>query len=89
MTNDPFESYGNSITSPAADCFAIQPSDTQDLPSATKAIYVGTGGDIVLRAVNGSADVTFANTISGSIIDVRARAIRLTGTTASDIVGLV
>lgn len=88
MIDDPFQSTGNSITSPAADCFAIEPDDTQDLPRATKAIYIGNGGDIVLRPINGTEDVVFANTIGGSILDVRVRAVRLTGTTASDIVGL-
>jgi len=89
MIDDPFENSASSITSPAADCFAITPSDTQDLPKATKAIYVGTGGDIVLRPLNGDQDIVLANTIGGSIIDIRVRAIRATGTTALDIVGLI
>ncbi|MEM9311381.1 MAG: hypothetical protein AAGA34_08025 [Pseudomonadota bacterium] len=89
MFEDPFESSANSVTSPAADCFAITPDDGQDLPRATKAIYIGSGGDIVLRPVSGAEDILFANTASGSIIDVRVRAIRATGTTALDIVGLV
>lgn len=54
----------------------------------TKAIFVGTGGDVVLRAVESSGDVTFRNIASGSILDVRVSAIRATGTSAADIVGL-
>ncbi|MBN8832091.1 MAG: hypothetical protein J0G94_16060 [Sphingomonadales bacterium] len=53
-----------------------------------KAIFVGTGGNITLRAADGSADVVFKNVASGQILDVRARFIRATGTTAADIVGL-
>ena len=66
----------------------MTPSDTQDLPQVTKAIYVGTGGDIALVPVQGAGPVTFRNVPAGAILDVRVRAIRISGTTASDIVGL-
>lgn len=89
MIIDPFENATNSLTAPCADCFEITPDDAQDLPRATKAIYVGTGGDIVLRAIDSETDIVFRNAISGSILDIRARAVRATGTLASDLVGLV
>jgi hypothetical protein len=85
---DPFITSADSITAPARHVFAISPNNTQDLPTFTKAIYVGTGGDVVLRAIGSDADVTFVNVQGGSILDVRCRAIRAGGTTASDIVGL-
>lgn len=88
MIDDPFANTANSLISPALECFEITPDDSSDLATATKAIYVGTGGDIVLRAIGSDSDVTLRNTIGGSIIDVRVRAIRSSGTTASDIVGL-
>jgi len=88
MFEDPFASSANSVIAPAADCFAIAASDVSDLAKATKAIFVGTGGTIVLRAVESANDVTFRNVPDGSILDVRVRAIRATGTTADDIVGL-
>ena len=88
MTEDAFANAANSLISPAHDCFAITPSDANDLLQATKAVYVGTGGDIVLRAVGSQGDVTFRNIVTGSILDIRVRAIRATGTTATDIVGL-
>lgn len=89
MPTDSFSGYADSLTAPASNCFAVTPSDTTDLPLVTKALYVGTGGDIVLRAVNGAADVTFRNVPDGGIIDVRTRAVRVAGTTAADIVGMV
>lgn len=73
---------------PAAACFAVAPSDTLDLSQVTKAIYVGTSGDVVLVPVLGADPVTFRNVPAGAILDVRVRAIRATGTTAADIVGL-
>ena len=87
MTSDPFIHSTDSLIAPAQDPFAIVPHPTDDLPQASKAIYVGTGGTIVLRAVGGDSDVVFANVPSGAILPVRARAVRSTST-ASDMVGL-
>lgn len=89
MSTDQYANAANSLIAPSADCFAIVPNDTQELSKATKAIYVGTGGTIVLKAVESEDFVTLRNVISGSILDIRVRAIRATGTTAQDIIGLV
>jgi hypothetical protein len=88
MTRDPFENTADSPIAPAEVCFAVVPSDSADLTVVTKAIYVGTGGDVRLRSVRGGADVTFRKVADGSILDVRVLAVRATGTTATDIVGL-
>jgi hypothetical protein len=66
----------------------VTPHATNEINPIPKALYVGTGGDITLRTVDGPADVLFRNLASGSILDVRAQFIRAAGTTASDIVGL-
>lgn len=89
MLKDPFQNTANSLNAPASNCFAITPDDLQELSQAPKAIYIGTGGDIVLRALDSDEDVVLRNTISGSILDIRIRAVRATGTSAQDIVGLV
>lgn len=89
MFKDPFAGTANSVIAPAADCFEIVPNDTNELSQATKAIYIGVGGDLVARSVNGSQDVTFRNLPGGSILDVRLRAVRSTGTTAGNLIGLV
>lgn len=86
--NDAFDNSTDSPTAPSENCFAITPSDAADLPQATKAIYVGTGGDVMLRSVRGAAAVRFRNVPAGAIIDVRTAAFLATGTTAADIVGL-
>lgn len=88
MFQDPFERTTDSPMAPAEDCFAIVPSDTADLPRATKAIYVGLSGDVSLIPVRGAAPVVFKKVNAGTILDVRVRAVRLTGTTAADLVGL-
>ena len=86
---DQFENATDSLIAPAKAAFAISPSDGQDLEFVTKAIYVGTGGDIVLRTVAGAGNVRFAGVTSGAILPIRVTAVRSTGTTASDIVGLI
>ena len=88
MFLDPFERTTDSPMAPAEDCFAIVPSDTLDLPRATKAIYIGFSGDVALIPVRGTLPVVFKKVIAGTILDVRVRAIRATGTTAADLVGL-
>lgn len=85
---DPFASHADSTLAPSADCFAITPNDNAGLPRVTKALYVGTGGDVVLRPLRSDVDVLFRNLPSGGILDVRASAVRATGTTAADLVAL-
>ncbi|MEM6266192.1 MAG: hypothetical protein AAF707_01610 [Pseudomonadota bacterium] len=88
MAIDPLASFGDAPSAPARDAFAISPHDSLELASVTKALYVGTAGDVVLRTVGGASDVTFANVPVGAILPVRAIAVRATGTTAANIVGL-
>ncbi len=85
---DKFAMMADSVGSPARRAFAITPHATAEIDPLPKAIYVGTGGDIVLRGVDGTADVTFKSVPSGAILDVRAQYIRAAGTTASNLVGL-
>ena len=88
MPKDNFQSSSDSLIAPAQFCFEVTPSDSQELQVVTKAIYVGEGGDVTLLAVDNATDVTFRNVPAGSILDVRVAAVRATGTSASQIVGL-
>lgn len=76
----------DSITAPSRAPVAVVPSDTQPLPLLPKGIYVGTGGDVVLRGVDADADVTYRNLPDASYLNVRARFVRATGTTAADLI---
>ena len=87
MAFDPFAFNSDTPTAPAAQAFAIIPSNTVELPQPTKAIYVGTGGHVTLRALRSSADVVYRNVPAGSYLTVRAVYVRATGTTAADLVG--
>lgn len=88
MSNDPFSSVSDSLIAPARVAIPITPSDSAELPGATKAIYVGTGGDITLRMIDSASDVSFRNIASGTVLALRLVAVRATGTTAGNIIGL-
>lgn len=88
MSNDPFASQADNAYAASRAPFAVVPSDASALTVIPKALYVGTGGTIVLRGVDAAADVTFKNVASGQVIDVRAHYVRATGTTAADIVAM-
>jgi vacuolar-type H+-ATPase subunit B/Vma2 len=82
------EEKSDSVFAPALRTIDVMPDDEKALPIAAKALYIGTGGDVVLRALGDSDFRTFKNLPSGSTLAVRVAAIKATGTTASDIVGL-
>ncbi len=83
---DSFASFGDNATHPSRAPFTIAPHDTDELPMVPKGIYVGTGGNVTLRGVDGASDVTYRNLPDASYIAVRARWVRATGTTAADLV---
>lgn len=85
---DKFKKSTRSIDSVAECAFAITPSDASQLDTATRSIYVGTGGNITCTLVGDSAPVTFLNVVGGTILPIRLQNVLATGTTASDIVGL-
>lgn len=88
MATDMMALNSDTASGPSRTPFAVIPHDSNELSVLPKALYIGTGGDVVLRGVDGTTDVTFRNVGDGQIIDVRARYVRATGTSASDIVGL-
>lgn len=66
----------------------ITPSATEDLPDGVcRAVWVGTGGDLEVVAEEDSTGVTFTNIPDGTLILVRAKAVR-NGTTATDLVAM-
>ncbi|MGN5374573.1 spike base protein, RCAP_Rcc01079 family [Sphingomonas hankookensis] len=84
---DPFQGQYDELSAPSNAPFAVVPHDSNELPIVPKGIYVGTGGDVTLRGVRGVADVTYKNLPDASYIAVRARYVRATGTTASNLIG--
>lgn len=79
---------GNS-SQPAGFMRAVTPHASNPLPDGVaRAIYVGTGGAVAIVAAFDTDPVLLKNVPSGSTIAVRTKAVRVSGTTALDIVAL-
>lgn len=83
---DRFAGFADSVLSSSRIPYAITPDDTAPLAIVPKGIYVGTGGNVTLRGVDSTTDVTYYNLPDASYIAVRAAYVRATGTTASNLI---
>lgn len=84
--HDRFSNAADSVLSSARAPYPVIPDDTTALPCVPKGIYVGTGGDVTLRGIDGDSDVTYRNLPDASYIAVRASHVRYSGTTAADLI---
>lgn len=84
---DEYEDFGLSLTAPAVGAEAISPSDATALSYATRALYVGAGGDVAAIMKNGDT-VTFRGLQAGVLYPLRIVQVLQSGTTASDLIGL-
>lgn len=85
---DRFSGFVDSVSAPARRAVAVTPHDENALGEIPKALFVGTGGTIVMRGVGDAADQPWKNVQDGSVLPFRAQIIRATGTTAADILAL-
>jgi hypothetical protein len=77
---------GTGVGQPAEAVWNITPSDTVDLLYVTRAIRVGTAGDLAIKSLRG--DVTIIpDMLAGETIACRAVLVYATNTTATGIVG--
>jgi hypothetical protein len=74
-------------TEPASDAEAITPHDSNELTFETRAIYVGSGGDLRVEMADGGT-VTFPGVLAGTVYPISVKQVYDTGTTASDLVAL-
>lgn len=84
---DPFASRAPAASGPAADILPVVPDDRTDLPQVAAALYVETGGALSIVAASGAVRTIRVGDLS--LLPVRARRVRATGTTASGIHALV
>ncbi|UVC09033.1 hypothetical protein IHQ71_28670 [Rhizobium sp. TH2] len=85
---DRFQNSSPSLSGPAAHGFAVTPNDTNVLSETTRALYVGSAGTLAIVMASG-ASVTFIGVASGTVLPVRTTKVMATGTSATDILGLV
>lgn len=84
---DNFEHHAASIVAPASTAFTITPDDVTDLPEITRSVFVGSAGNVSV-VMHSGAQLTFQGLAAGTILPIRIRRLRATGTTATAIVGL-
>lgn len=82
---DDFLHNSPGLDSPADDAAAVTPHDTNDLDHVSRALWIGTAGNVSVVTKNGST-VTFPN--ASGWMPIRASRVRATGTTATDIVAV-
>jgi hypothetical protein len=75
------------LIDPAEGAFEITPSDATNLAHVTRGLWVGTLGDIRLVTAAGDT-VTLVAVAAGLVHPIRVRQVLVSGTTASDIVGI-
>lgn len=76
------------VDSPAWDALAVTPHDTTKLATYSKALYVGTAGNVAVLTLDGNT-VTFTNVQDGQILPIRVQRVNSTNTTASNIVAFI
>lgn len=75
--------------SPASKLVAITPNDGTDLgPSRLRGLWIGTGGNVAVLALNDTNPITIPNVPDGTQLSVMVKKVLATGTTAANIIGL-
>lgn len=83
--NDRYANYGDDLLSPASDGAAVTPSDSATLAVASKRLWIGGAGDVVVVTVRGTV-LTYTDVPAGTYLQVRAQQVKATGTTATNII---
>lgn len=82
-----FDSYSAGLNAPAGDAFEIDLSSADVEINCTRAVYIGTSGDVKVQLRSGAV-VTFRNAVGGCERPWRVKKIFKVGTTAGGIVTL-
>ncbi|QDZ10718.1 spike base protein, RCAP_Rcc01079 family [Devosia ginsengisoli] len=85
---DRYDGYSSSLAGPVGHGFAIVPDDGADLAEITRALYVGVGGSLSIVLQSG-AELTLQGVAAGTVLPLRVRRLKASGTSASAVVGLV
>lgn len=80
--------FGSSNQSVAQGGFVVTPSDVSTFAVRARALYIGSDGNVTVTGANG-AQVTFLGVPAGTILPIETLQVKASGTTASNIVGLI
>lgn len=84
MTTDRFAGVDSGLTGPAENGAVVTPDDNNDLPIASKRLWIGGAGNVALVTIRGAA-LTYIGVPAG-YLNVRASRVKATGTTATNII---
>jgi hypothetical protein len=75
------------VGNPAGYAAVVVPSDVTIFDSPTRALYIGTAGNIAVRMFHGQNTLTILGVVAG-ILPLRVDKVMATGTTAAQITAL-
>lgn len=78
---------GQGAGEPAIAAFSISPSDQSYLPYITRAVFIGSAGNLAVMMFNGDI-VVFTNVVAGSVLPIRVVKVFSTGTTVISLLGM-
>lgn len=84
---DPHSASKPGLDSPATGGAAVTPHDTNELSKITRYLYVGTAGTLTVVTSDGTT-LAFGAVTAGSLLPLRVKIVKSTGTGASNIVAL-
>jgi len=76
---------GESLLVPIANAASVTPSDTVDLSTPSRQLFIGTGGNLKVTLLGGQT-LTYTNVPSGADFPRRVVRVWATGTTATNII---
>lgn len=88
---DKFLKQKATLDSSAFDGFTVTSNNTTVFSQPTRAVYVGTTGNLAVKMVgydNSNTALTFVGVQAGSVLPIRVISVMRTGTTANSIIGL-
>ena len=83
---DIFERFADTVDGPARNAAAVTPNDSTDLTYTTRALYVGTAGDVKVDMKGTGTAVTFVGATGW--MPIRVTKVYDTDTDAEDIVAI-
>ena len=84
---DTFSRFQTQDFSPLTRAASVTPHNTNELEFVTRALYVGSVGDVKV-AMADSGEVTFLAVPTGTTLPIRVKKVFATGTDATNIVAL-
>jgi hypothetical protein len=75
-----------SINAPARKAVAVTPSDTADLASVPRSLFIGVDGDIAVIMADDTASVILKN--ATGMLPIMVKRVLATGTTATNIIAV-